>query len=112
VNPLDRFGLDGKTVITGTMAEANAVARILFGPGIRIQAPPNLLDDQFALLLRAGMTTGAGSPVAADHSNPRQDWLRPRSNRPCSNPPDGHPVDSQSIRDLLLCAPSIFAERP
>jgi hypothetical protein len=26
VNPLDRFGVDGKTIITGTMVEANGSA--------------------------------------------------------------------------------------
>jgi FO synthase len=34
------------------LAATVAVARILLGPGVRIQAPPNLIDDQFALLLR------------------------------------------------------------
>src|SRR5664279_5068992 len=37
------------------LAATVAVARLVLGPRMRIQAPPNLIGDQFALLLRAGI---------------------------------------------------------
>ncbi|MFI5839905.1 bifunctional FO biosynthesis protein CofGH [Catenuloplanes sp. NPDC051500] len=57
------------------LAATIAVGRILFGPGMRIQAPPNLIDDEFALLLRAGIDDWGGvSPVTPDHVNPERPW--------------------------------------
>jgi FO synthase len=57
------------------LAATVAVTRILLGPGMRIQAPPNLIDDQFALLLRAGIDDWGGvSPLTADHVNPERPW--------------------------------------
>jgi FO synthase len=51
-----------------------ATARILLGPGVRLQAPPNLSDD-LALLLRAGVDDlGGVSPVTPDHVNPERPW--------------------------------------
>jgi len=51
-----------------------ATARILLGPGVRLQAPPNLSDD-LALLLRAGVDDWGGvSPVTPDHVNPERPW--------------------------------------
>ncbi|MEO5666029.1 MAG: bifunctional FO biosynthesis protein CofGH [Nocardioides sp.] len=57
------------------LAATVAVARILLGPAVRIQAPPNLIDDEFALLLRAGIDDWGGvSPVTVDHVNPERPW--------------------------------------
>ncbi|WP_033339647.1 bifunctional FO biosynthesis protein CofGH [Catenuloplanes japonicus] len=57
------------------LAATIAVGRILFGPAMRIQAPPNLIDDEFALLLRAGIDDWGGvSPVTPDHVNPERPW--------------------------------------
>ena len=52
-----------------------AVARIVLGPGVHVQAPPNLAYDDFPLLLDAGIDDWGGvSPVTADHVNPEAPW--------------------------------------
>ena len=42
------------------LAAAVAVARLVLGPQMRIQAPPNRVDDQYALMLRAGIDDWGG----------------------------------------------------
>jgi FO synthase len=57
------------------LAATAAVARLLMPPGVSVQAPPNLLGDQHALLLRAGIDDWGGvSPVTVDHVNPERPW--------------------------------------
>ncbi|MEZ7002336.1 bifunctional FO biosynthesis protein CofGH [Streptomyces sp. AD55] len=57
------------------LAATVAVARLLLGPGARIQAPPNLVGEEYALLLRAGIDDWGGvSPVTGDHVNPERPW--------------------------------------
>jgi 7,8-didemethyl-8-hydroxy-5-deazariboflavin synthase CofG subunit len=55
---------------------AVAVARVVMGPHMRIQVPPNLSDPtEFELLLRAGVDDWGGvSPLTADHVNPERPW--------------------------------------
>jgi FO synthase len=57
------------------LAATVAVGRIIMGPRARIQAPPNLIDAEFSLLLRAGIDDWGGvSPVTPDHVNPERPW--------------------------------------
>jgi FO synthase len=57
------------------LAACIAVARVVFGPSVRLQAPPNLVDSQYALMLRAGVDDWGGvSPLTADHVNPERPW--------------------------------------
>jgi FO synthase len=57
------------------LAATIAVARLILGPKARLQAPPNLIDDEYALLLRAGIDDWGGvSPVTPDHVNPERPW--------------------------------------
>ncbi|AGZ39421.1 FO synthase [Actinoplanes friuliensis DSM 7358] len=57
------------------LAATVAVARVINGPRARIQAPPNLIAGEFALLLRAGIDDWGGvSPVTPDHVNPERPW--------------------------------------
>jgi FO synthase len=57
------------------LAATVAVARVILGPRARIQAPPNLIDAEFTLLLRAGIDDWGGvSPVTPDHVNPERPW--------------------------------------
>ena len=57
------------------LAATIAVARLVLGPKMRLQAPPNLVGDEFALMLRAGIDDWGGvSPVTADHVNPERPW--------------------------------------
>ena len=53
-----------------------AVARLIFGPRMRIQAPPNLSEpSEFAALIAAGIDDWGGvSSVTADHVNPERPW--------------------------------------
>ena len=55
---------------------AVAVARLVLGPRMRVQVPPNLSDPaEFELLLRAGADDCGGvSPLTADHVNPERPW--------------------------------------
>ncbi|WP_311879083.1 7,8-didemethyl-8-hydroxy-5-deazariboflavin synthase CofG [Microbacterium forte] len=55
---------------------AIAVTRLLFGPAMRVQVPPNLSDSaNLDLLLRAGADDWGGvSPLTADHVNPERPW--------------------------------------
>ncbi|WP_295789274.1 7,8-didemethyl-8-hydroxy-5-deazariboflavin synthase CofG [uncultured Microbacterium sp.] len=55
---------------------AVAVARLVFGPGMRIQVPPNLSDPrELGLLVAAGIDDWGGvSPLTADHVNPERPW--------------------------------------
>ena len=53
-----------------------AVARIVLGPHVSVQAPPNLSDpDQRLRLLDAGINDWGGvSPLTPDHVNPERPW--------------------------------------
>ncbi|GAA3014926.1 7,8-didemethyl-8-hydroxy-5-deazariboflavin synthase CofG [Microbacterium aurantiacum] len=53
-----------------------AVARLVMGPHMRIQVPPNLSDPrEFARLVAAGIDDWGGvSPLTADHVNPERPW--------------------------------------
>ena len=53
-----------------------AVARLVLGPGMRIQAPPNLVSRQECLaLIGAGIDDWGGvSPLTPDHVNPDRPW--------------------------------------
>jgi FO synthase len=52
-----------------------AVTRILFGPAMAVQAPPNLMSDDYQKLLDAGLSDWGGvSPVTIDHVNPEAPW--------------------------------------
>jgi len=51
-----------------------AVARLLLGPDVNIQAPPNL-SPEYPRLLAAGLNDWGGiSPLTLDHINPEKPW--------------------------------------
>ncbi|GAA3750948.1 bifunctional FO biosynthesis protein CofGH [Salinactinospora qingdaonensis] len=57
------------------LAATIAVTRLVMGPGVRVQAPPNLIGDEYALMLRAGIDDWGGvSPLTPDHVNPERPW--------------------------------------
>lgn len=57
------------------LAATIAVTRLVLGPKARVQAPPNLVAGQFALMLRAGIDDWGGvSPLTPDHVNPERPW--------------------------------------
>lgn len=52
-----------------------ATARVVLGPTVHLQAPPNLSPGRFPALLRAGIDDWGGvSPVTPDHVNPEAPW--------------------------------------
>jgi FO synthase len=52
-----------------------AVARLVLGPAMNIQAPPNLQPEGLAQLIKAGINDWGGvSPVTPDHVNPEAPW--------------------------------------
>ncbi|MBR7676208.1 7,8-didemethyl-8-hydroxy-5-deazariboflavin synthase, partial [Streptomyces daliensis] len=54
-----------------------AVARHIMGPAGNLQAPPNLVDGEYARLIGAGIDDWGGvSPVTIDHVNPEKPWPR------------------------------------
>lgn len=52
-----------------------AAARLILGPDMTIQAPPNLRNGVLGQLIRAGVNDWGGvSPVTPDHVNPEAPW--------------------------------------
>jgi 7,8-didemethyl-8-hydroxy-5-deazariboflavin synthase CofG subunit len=52
-----------------------AIARLVLGPGMNVQAPPNLAPNLLELLLRAGVNDWGGvSPLTIDFINPEAPW--------------------------------------
>jgi len=52
-----------------------ALARLVLGPEMNVQAPPNLAPDVLELLLRSGLNDWGGvSPVTVDFINPEAPW--------------------------------------
>ncbi|MCK2221202.1 bifunctional FO biosynthesis protein CofGH [Actinomadura sp. ATCC 31491] len=57
------------------LAATIAVTRLLLGPKVRVQAPPNLVDAEYELMIRAGIDDWGGvSPLTPDHVNPERPW--------------------------------------
>jgi 7,8-didemethyl-8-hydroxy-5-deazariboflavin synthase CofG subunit len=57
------------------LARTAAVARLIFGAEINLQAPPNLSHDSYGFLLLAGINDWGGvSPVTPDFINPEMAW--------------------------------------
>ena len=57
------------------LAATIAVTRLVLGPSLRIQAPPNLIASQHRLILDAGIDDWGGvSPLTPDHVNPERPW--------------------------------------
>ncbi|UCH49544.1 MAG: 5-amino-6-(D-ribitylamino)uracil--L-tyrosine 4-hydroxyphenyl transferase CofH [Betaproteobacteria bacterium] len=56
------------------------MARVIFGPSMNLQVPPNLTPEEYPLLVSAGLNDWGGvSPVTPDHVNPEMPW--PQINR-------------------------------
>ena len=52
-----------------------ATARVVLGPTVHVQAPPNLSPGVYGDILRAGINDWGGvSPVTPDHVNPEAPW--------------------------------------
>jgi FO synthase len=52
-----------------------ALARLIMGPEVGIQAPPNLSPEEYGSYVAAGLSDWGGvSPVTPDHVNPERPW--------------------------------------
>jgi FO synthase len=61
----------------GELLRTVAVARLLLGPAMNIQAPPNLSAATYPRLVAAGLNDWGGiSPLTLDHINPEAPWPR------------------------------------
>jgi FO synthase len=59
----------------GDLVRTVAVARLLLGPTMSVQAPPNLSADGYDALPAAGLNDWGGvSPLTPDHINPERPW--------------------------------------
>src|SRR6266487_3757320 len=57
------------------MVQTIAVARLILGGRLNIQAPPNLTPDAYQMYLFAGINDWGGiSPVTRDYINPEKPW--------------------------------------
>lgn len=57
------------------LLRALAVARLVLGPEMNLQAPPNLSPGVYPRLLAAGLNDWGGvSPLTPDHINPEKPW--------------------------------------
>ncbi|MFC4531578.1 bifunctional FO biosynthesis protein CofGH [Sphaerisporangium dianthi] len=57
------------------LAATIAVTRLVLGGRTRVQAPPNLIGDEYGLMIRAGIDDWGGvSPLTPDHVNPERPW--------------------------------------
>jgi 7,8-didemethyl-8-hydroxy-5-deazariboflavin synthase CofG subunit len=89
------------------MAGTTALARLLLGPDMNLQAPPNLSPTSLELLVRTGLNDWGGvSPVTIDFINPEAPWpelddLRARTE-----------LAGYRLRERLCVYPELIAERP
>ena len=83
-----------------------AVARLVLGPDVNLQAPPNLSPDVYPGLLAAGLNDWGGiSPLTLDHINPERPWpLIPELRRATEG-------EGFTFRERLAVYPE-FARRP
>jgi FO synthase len=57
------------------MARTIATARLVLGPAMNVQAPPNLSPHEIELFLQAGINDWGGiSPLSKDYVNPEAPW--------------------------------------
>lgn len=83
-----------------------AAARLIFGPHMSIQVPPNLNTGRLAELLAAGINDWGGvSPVTPDHVNPESPWPELRQ-LAAESAAAGH-----QLVERLTIYPSFIADR-
>ena len=57
------------------MTRAIATARLVLGPDMNVQAPPNLSPNEIEMFLAAGINDWGGiSPLSKDYVNPEAPW--------------------------------------
>jgi FO synthase len=83
-----------------------AVARLVLGPEVNIQAPPNLSAEAYPRLLAAGLNDWGGiSPLTLDHINPERPWPMIRDLR------DATAREEFTLRERLAIYPEFAGRR-
>ena len=86
-----------------------ALARLVLGPDMNVQAPPNLGPDVLELLLRAGVNDWGGvSPVTIDFINPEAPWPTLPELRRRTEASGARLIDRLPIYPEHLAEPSFF----
>jgi FO synthase len=98
---------DAPTPTDEVMAGTVALARLLLGPAMNLQAPPNLSPTSLEWLARSGINDWGGvSPLTIDYINPEAPWpaldeLRERTERA-----------GYRLRERLCVYPEFVRARP
>jgi len=84
-----------------------AVARLLLGPQVNLQAPPNLSPSTYPELIRAGLNDWGGiSPLTVDHINPEAPWPMLLALR------DATTGAGYELRERLTVYPEYIVDKP
>jgi 7,8-didemethyl-8-hydroxy-5-deazariboflavin synthase CofG subunit len=98
---------DWATPAEALMAGTVALARLVLGPRMNIQAPPNLSPGALSLLVRSGLNDWGGvSPVTIDFINPEAPWPALEQLRECSE------AAGYALRERLAVYPEYLREQP
>jgi 7,8-didemethyl-8-hydroxy-5-deazariboflavin synthase CofG subunit len=95
-----------------------ALARLVLGPDMNVQAPPNLAPDVLELLLRSGLNDWGGvSPVTVDFINPEAPWpalreLRRRTEVAGQRLLERLPVYPNTVHSKEFFDPQVWEELP
>ena len=90
-----------------------AMARLILGPAMNVQAPPNLAPEALELLVRAGANDWGGvSPVTVDFINPEAPWptlaeLRRRTEAAGARLVERLPVYPEHLADPAFFEPAV-----
>ncbi len=90
-----------------------AIARLVLGPAMNVQAPPNLAPEVLELLLRAGVNDWGGvSPLTVDFINPEAPWPALRELRRRTEAAGQRLVERLPVYpEWLLARPDFFSPR-
>ena len=95
-----------------------ALARLILGPDMNLQAPPNLAPEVLELLLRSGLNDWGGvSPVTVDFINPEAPWpalreLRRRTEAAGQRLLERLPVYPETVQQSEFFDPQVWEKLP
>jgi FO synthase len=95
-----------------------ALARLILGPDMNVQAPPNLAPQVLELLLRSGLNDWGGvSPVTVDFINPEAPWpalreLRLRTEAAGQRLLERLPIYPDSVKRSEFFDPQVWEKLP
>ncbi|HKT74734.1 MAG TPA: 5-amino-6-(D-ribitylamino)uracil--L-tyrosine 4-hydroxyphenyl transferase CofH [Steroidobacteraceae bacterium] len=88
-----------------------AATRLLFGPQMSVQAPPNLRPGALSALVRAGINDWGGvSPITPDHVNPEAPWPHLEDLRAATEAADRDLVERLAIAPAYARSPDLWLD--